>query len=125
MVVDDNHLDCFIAEKQLKNAGVTDNIEVYRNAGEALAALSIAAANPSMLPELILLDINMPEVNGFDFLSQYGKLPDTVKDLIYIVMLTSSVLSEDRIRVSAYPFVRGIIHKPLTRLALKQAEGWL
>jgi CheY-like chemotaxis protein len=125
MVVDDNYLDCYIAEKQLKYTGVTDNIIVHNSASVALDELRASHNNLANLPEVIFLDINMPGINGFDFLDEYDKLDESIKDLVYIIMLTSSVLSEDRVKVAPYPYVRGILHKPLTRDALATAENWL
>lgn len=63
-------------------------------------------------PVVILLDINMPRLDGFEFLDRLRQSP--IADLIAVLLFTSSGLAEDRRRADSYEFVQGCITKPLT-----------
>lgn len=67
-----------------------------------------------VLPDIILLDINMPVMNGFDFLEQFTQLSGNLKDCCRIYILTSSIYPEEREKAFSYKEVNGFINKPLT-----------
>ncbi|MEX1188202.1 MAG: response regulator [Bacteroidia bacterium] len=73
---------------------------------------------PIFCPDLIFLDINMPGMDGFDFLNEYNKLSDQIKSKIKVFMLTSSDNSRDREKADMQG-VAGYIIKPLTNDKLK------
>lgn len=122
MVIDDNQMDLYVAELMLIKSGLAENIIVHGDAAKALHEIKLAAGRFNELPELILLDINMPSVNGFDFLGQFDLLPEHIKDLVFIFMLTSSIHNDDRATAISYPYVRGIINKPLTLESIREIE---
>lgn len=110
MVVDDTMMDRFIASRVLQNSGIVQNVVEIESAKEALDYLQAKSA----LPEVILLDINMPELNGFEFLDEFTKLPDPIRLYCKVYMLTSSIFPQDREKASSYKEVHGFIVKPLT-----------
>lgn len=108
LLVDDDSTTNFLNELLLKSLGVADQLLIAQNGREALTALN--QANPS----LILLDVNMPVMNGIEFLEAYVQLPQAQRQAIVVVMLTTSLHSRDLERVQELP-IAGLVNKPLTR----------
>src|SRR5690606_32170692 len=106
----------FIAGMTVKNSGVTLNIETCTNGLEGLEfILDMANSNITKLPEVILLDINMPVMDGWEFLEEYEKLLPSIKQKINIYMVSSSVHTEDIQRSKQYPYIKDFISKPLSK----------
>ena len=118
LLVDDDSITNMYNEYMLKDAGFSDCIQIVQNGQEALDYLLNEGKyenNSSEFPrpDLILLDINMPVMDGFEFLEEYDKLPENVKGKIVICMLTTSLLDSDMDRVNANVCVTEFIKKPL------------
>ncbi len=80
MLIDDSKIDLFLHEKMLKLSGIAQEIKSFLSGESALAYLEEHCNSPELLPHIILLDIQMPEMNGFDFLNSFESFPDQVKD---------------------------------------------
>ena len=97
------------------NSSFCSNIMVYENGREALDDLTSIMTLKEKLPEVIFLDLNMPILNGWEFLDNFCKIPDIeTKTRIYI--LSSSVYSVDIEKAKNYSIVKDFIEKPLTDL---------
>src|SRR5690348_6219281 len=94
MVVDDELADRIMARKVMTRYAFAEEVIVLESAVDALEYLSDPATDPEQLPGLIFLDINMPEMTGFEFLDEYNKLPEPIKQRCIIVMLSSSLHTE-------------------------------
>ena len=110
MLVDDNEADNVYHEIMLRRAGFGGELVVRESAQQALDYLTQAAA---LLPNLILLDINMPGMNGFEFAREAAPLLQRMPTAT-VVMLTSSSLPNDRERAHEMPEIAGYVTKPLT-----------
>lgn len=120
LLVDDDTINNFINEKLLKKLDCSHKISVSINGEEAIQFLKrICAEDYTKCPELILLDINMPVMDGFEFLEQYKKLDFPNKQSVIIVMLTTSTNPNDTERLNQSG-VAGYINKPLTEAKLKE-----
>src|ERR1051326_7834347 len=86
MVIDDNEVDRYIATRHILKYGFAGEVIAIESANAALAYLNSNTNNAADLPGLIFLDINMPEKNGFDFLDEFDKLPDSIKNNCSVMM---------------------------------------
>jgi len=119
MIIDDNHIDRYLAETMIKMASFAEETVMKESARSALEYLASHANNPEDLPQLIFLDIKMPEIDGFAFLEMYEKLPDAVQQRCIIMMLTSSLDIEDQERALNNKFVSQFLNKPLSKVKLE------
>ncbi|OLP62417.1 hypothetical protein BJF93_22390 [Xaviernesmea oryzae] len=120
LMVDDDESDLFIAGYTIRKFNPDIAVLQARNGREALDVVQAGR------PDVILLDVNMPVMDGFEFLEHLARL---LKDRSpMVVMLTSSHLPADRKRAHSYDFVRAYVEKPLkgedmAMLAGLAAEG--
>ncbi len=123
LLVDDDKATNFLNKRLLTRMDITQNIQVARNGVEAEEYLRRSADKEPGFPkpDLIFLDINMPLVNGWEFLNRYESLPSTFKSSILILMLTTSLREVDTDRAKTSPFISGLIYKPLTELEIRKA----
>jgi len=114
MLVDDNPNDNFFHEREIKKNNLS-TIVVTKDSGlDALVYLK-SQKDKNMQPDLIFLDINMPGMNGWEFLQEYTLLDKELHNRIIIIMLTTSDNPDDVARSKEGSFVSGYITKPLTR----------
>ncbi|EHR70365.1 response regulator with CheY-like receiver, AAA-type ATPase, and DNA-binding domains [Burkholderiales bacterium JOSHI_001] len=116
MLIDDNDADLLYTRIVLERSGAAQEVLAFESARDALAALS---ARPGPDVDLILLDINMPGMNGFDFLRSYEQLPPAQRGQAVVVMLTSSPDPADRERAASFGSVKDYVVKPLDRDAAR------
>lgn len=109
LIVDDSDAFVKLTKRTLHKSGLACTIH---DASNGKAALDVLAAREAC-PDVILLDMNMPVMNGFEFLDQYNR-DQRCSDTTLIYMLTSSVMEQDRIRAQGYPQIRAYFEKPLT-----------
>jgi len=116
MIVDDNEIDIFINKKVLEFSDFCSDTICMKSASDALDFLK----DGNDLPELILLDLNMPVIDGFRFLYEFSKLPEDTRSRIKIVVLTSSNNARDKEKVAANPYVLEYVSKPLNEQKLQR-----
>jgi CheY-like chemotaxis protein len=118
MLVDDDPDDNYIHQLVIADWGKCDTVRVVENGIDALTYLSNTTAPDYIRPEVILLDINMPGMNGFEFLEEYHQLADQLKSNVVVMMLTTSLNPSDEDRAERFNEVTGYRNKPLTKAML-------
>lgn len=111
LLVDDDPDDNFFHQRIINKMKITNKIEVAKNGIEALEYFK---KDNQVIPELIFLDINMPKMNGWEFLEEYKNLDPNQKARITIMMLTTSANPDDIKRANEIEDVTGIKTKPLS-----------
>jgi CheY-like chemotaxis protein len=117
MLIDDNEIDNLINQKMIEAASITENIYTHTGAKSAIEFLRNVeqlAVVDQVLPDVIFLDIDMPLMDGFQFLEEFDKLSSTIKKKCKIVMLTSSINPQDFSRSKKYDNVKLYLNKPLS-----------
>jgi two-component system nitrate/nitrite response regulator NarL len=118
ILIDDSDIDLFIQRRFLEVYNFSDQLLQYKSAEEALNSLRKLNEEPA--PDVIFLDLNMPEADGFEFLRDFNELPERVTNKSKIVVLTSSNSSKDRDLVFEYKNVIQFITKPLKQTDIEE-----
>jgi len=122
MVIDDTEIDRYIARTNIQKYAFAEEVICKESAKTALEYLKLFCDQPDELPQLIFLDIRMPEMDGFGFLEEYAKLPDAIKKNCIIMMLTSSLNADDQEKALNNKYVNRFLNKPLSKDKLVQFE---
>lgn len=115
MLIDDDRIDNFINEKIIKHYKFAKNVLVHTSAKSALEFLnnlSITDDASNFYPEYVFLDLNMPIMDGFQFLESLSHYPN-METFFKVIMLSASINPEDVEKCKDYPQVAGFFHKPL------------
>jgi len=119
LIIEDNPIDVFINTRVIQQSGLSKEVMAMQSAREALEFLKQQAVD-SELPDVIFLDIRMPDLDGFTFLEEFSELPQRVLELCKIVMLSSTIDPLELEKARNSPFVLAFIPKPLTRDKVKE-----
>lgn len=114
LLVDDDEINNFISIKLIKKTLLNTDIKACLNGKFAINQLSeIHDKQPDLLPDYILLDINMPVMNGWEFLEEFERLKIDPEGKIKIYIVSSSVFSNDINKSRLFELVTDFISKPL------------
>lgn len=115
LLIDDDDATNYLHKFYINEWGITEKVYVAVNGKEAIDFLRTNPDFQNEKPSLILLDINMPVMNGFEFLEEYAKLDEGMKASTVIVMLTTSLHPKDVQKADSFPDLKAYINKPLTK----------
>ena len=119
LLIDDEEISIYLNRMIVKNTGVFEQIDTYSSGADALDLLRNLEKDSIPAPEMILLDMHMPEMNGFQFLDKYGELSDAFRKRTKIIMLTASIKPEEVQRAMAHKALADLCNKPLSKDKMK------
>lgn len=125
LLVDDDEITNYINSDLIKSMDITEHVSIAHNGKEALEYLIRAHEKPApegyIIPDLIFLDINMPVMNGFQFIENYYYMLGKQKLTTVVTMLTTSLIKEEVTQaLNMVHVVKGYIEKPLTREVVQE-----
>ncbi len=116
MIIDDNRIDLFIHHEFIKQMNIAHTVQEFAFASKAIKFLEENEA--SKWPQLILLDIHMPIMNGFDFLEKYATMFGKLRENCKIIIVSSSLDVGDKSKIKECPQVLELMEKPLNATKL-------
>ena len=120
LIIDDDPINNFICKKMLQEISNEVGIKSFENAFKGIEYLKHLSETSSGYPTHILLDLNMPEYNGWQFLKDYESAQLHVKHSTLIYVVSSTILKEEIDRIKNIPFVTDFLAKPLSLQKLKK-----
>lgn len=118
MIIDDSEMDTFLNKVILETMHYSDTILTYTNPSNALAYFKGLVDQPEVpgkIPEIVFLDINMPIMNGFEFMEEFIKLPENLTSRVKFYMISSSEDPEDLEKIKSYDKIIKYLYKPLDK----------
>ena len=119
LLVDDDAPTLFLNKLVIEDLDCTDRVLPAENGRQAIDMLTEKIDDEFLCPDLILLDINMPIINGWEFMDKYQTLSAEQKAKIVVVMVTTSLNPDDRSRAESIEDIKDFVSKPLDEITLK------
>ena len=113
-VVDDDPVYQIIINKIIQRSGFFSAVSTYKNGKIALDALLQGIDSYTALPDIILLDINMPVMDGWEFMEEIKTIKSQIDKKIIIYIVSSSIALEDKNKSKSYENILGYLSKPVT-----------
>jgi CheY-like chemotaxis protein len=115
ILIDDNNIDTFITEKLIQVSTQPLSIKKYHFAKEALTDIQNRTDYSDQSKTILFVDIQMPVMNGFEFITEFEKLPAETQNHYIVWILTSSLNDLDINKAKTFKSIQEFIHKPLSK----------
>ena len=112
-VIDDDTIYQIIVNKIIQKSQMFSAISSFKNGKEALDAVNNSINDNEILPDIILLDINMPIMDGWEFMEEMTLLKPSISKQIIVYVVSSSIAIEDKNKSKTYPDILGYLSKPV------------
>lgn len=121
IIIDDSKEDCYLIKKRLKTLGSTVNVISFLNAQEAYNIIKDETLDVlQSAKNIIILDIYMPLMDGFEFVEEFENLPADIQNNYTICALTSSISKSNMEKITGYKSVKSFLEKPIKTESLLQ-----
>jgi CheY-like chemotaxis protein len=124
MIIDDSEIDVLVSRRLMELTHFASHVTITSTAEEAVDFLKNEVTNAGHAPELILLDMHLPGMSGFDFIKLFKTLPDFIVDKTKIVVMSVYQKQEEIDKLFENKFIAGQLDKPLTQELLKKILSW-
>lgn len=121
LFIDDDEIQSFIVSNLFRRASIEVNLQSFLNGKEAIDYLE--SCSPEAFPEFVFVDLNMPVMDGFEFISRFEKKFSAKFNSTKVYVLSSSIRDDDKEKTMAYSFVKDFISKPISADVLKGIFG--
>jgi CheY-like chemotaxis protein len=118
VLIDDNPIDHYIMRTMLYNNEACEQATYTFDGSMIIEFMEENISNPNRLPDVIFLDLTMPDFSGWEFLEKFEKLKGSLNKHVELYVMTSSVRESDKERSTRYGCVNSFISKPLSKQAL-------
>jgi CheY-like chemotaxis protein len=112
-VIDDDAIYQIIVNKIIQKSEIFSTVSSFKNGKEAIDAVTNSLNNVESLPDIILLDINMPIMDGWEFMEELEILKSSITKKIIVYIVSSSIAIEDKNKSKTYPYILGYLSKPV------------
>ncbi len=119
-IVDDDEFFAFQTKKLMKEQGFCENVLVFSDGQDAIDGLVGLLIENISLPEVILLDLNMPRKDGWEFLDEFVKIPLSQRENCSVYIASSFVSQKNIEKTKSYDMVGDYLVKPLTQESLQR-----
>jgi len=124
MIIDDSEIDVLVSRRLMELTHFASHVTITSTAEEAVDFLKNEVTNSMQAPEVILLDMHLPGMSGFDFINLFKTLPGYIVDKTKIVVLSAFQKQEKIEKLFENKFIAGQLDKPLTQESLRKLAGW-
>ena len=122
-IIDDDDLFIMITRNNIRKASAQIETEVFHDGQESMDCLVARTSTSEQLPDIILLDLNMPIADGWSFLTNYARLDAGVRNKINVYVCTSSIDPKDVHRAKEFEDVKDFKEKPLSTEVILEILG--
>jgi len=122
-IIDDDLVYIMLTKKVINSTGQVSEINAFENGLDAISFLNENFENPDLLPDIILLDLMMPVMDGWQFLDEFILLSSKLHSKIPVFIVSSSINPEDHSKATSMKEVADFIIKPITKEKLINIIG--
>ena len=114
-IIDDDDIFRFIMKTNMSKLEIAENVTAFENGKIAMDFFLENTENLSALPDVVFLDINMPEMNGWEFITAFEKIVGELPKKVSIIMVSSSLDKRDLERAESTNCIHGYVTKPIDK----------
>jgi CheY-like chemotaxis protein len=120
IIIDDEDVNLFISKKLISETLGIQDIKTFSSGADALRFLQNDFVYSTARPTVLLLDLNMPVISGWDFLDFFSQYKEELKNNVHVYILSSSIDPRDKAKALSNPNVISFITKPITKDVIRE-----